>query len=69
MTLTINLPSEAENRLEEEALRTGVPISELASRLLLERLQTSGDRIDRLIADIGQPIDLADVSRDMIYAE
>jgi hypothetical protein len=44
-------------------------VRELAGRLLTERLQTGADRIGRLIADISAPIDVADVTRDAIYAE
>jgi len=69
MTLTIELPREAELQLEAEAKRTGVSVPQLAGRLLVERLKTTTDRIDRLIADIGAPIDLADTSRGAMYAE
>lgn len=69
MTLTIDLPQEAEALLEEESRRTGVSIPELAGRVLMEHLHLASDRIGRLIADISAPIDLSDVSREAIYAE
>ena len=69
MTLTINLSSEAESRLTEESKRIGIPVEELAGRLLSQRLTSGADRIARLIADISAPIDMPDVSRDAIYAE
>jgi hypothetical protein len=69
MTLTIDITLEAESRLEQESERTGIPVPELAGRLLMERLQPGTDRINNLIADISAPIDVADVSRETIYAE
>lgn len=69
MTLTIELPHEAELQLEAEAKRTGVSVPQLAGRLLIERLNMTTDRIDRLVADIGAPIDIADTSREAIYAD
>jgi hypothetical protein len=69
MTLTIDLPQEAEALLEEESRRTGISIPELAGRVLMEHLHLTNDRIGRLIADISVPIDLLDVSREAIYAE
>lgn len=40
MTVTVDIPLEAEARLAEESQRTGIPIPELAGRLLTERLQS-----------------------------
>ena len=39
MTLTIDLPRSAEARLEDEEKRTGVPMRELAARMLLEHMK------------------------------
>lgn len=69
MTLTIELPPEAEIWLQQESVRTGTPINELAGRLLTERLKPRKDRIGKLVNDIGAPIDLADTSREAIYVE
>lgn len=69
MTLTIELPPEAEIWLQQESERTGTPVNELAGQLLTERLKPGQDRISKLAHDIGAPIDLADASREAIYAE
>jgi hypothetical protein len=69
MTLTIELEPEVESRLQEESQRTGVPIAEVAGRILMERFQANTDRIGRLIASISAPIDIADTSRETIYAD
>ena len=69
MTLTIDLPPEAEVRLLEESQRIGIPVSDVAGRLLTERLLQGSDRVARLIADISVPIDLSDTLREAIYAD
>jgi hypothetical protein len=39
MTLTIDLPLSAETWLNQESERTGIPVRELAARMLVERLK------------------------------
>ena len=39
MTLTIDLPLSAETWLKEESKRSGIPVRELAARMLVERLK------------------------------
>ena len=40
MTITINVPQEAELRLQAEALRTGLPLEKLVERVISERFET-----------------------------
>ena len=43
MTLTIDIPSELETRLAQEAARKGVPADEYARMLIEAKLATSGN--------------------------
>lgn len=69
MTLMIDLPPQTEARLSAEAERAGVAIDEFALQLLMEKDETSADRIRKLAAEIGGPGYVADLSREAIYAE
>lgn len=69
MTITINVSETAENRLKEEASRAGVTIPRLVERLVTERFDNAGDRIQKLFDDIAGPGYIADLSRESIYAD
>ena len=70
MTITINLPEDAEATLRDQAEKAGVSLDRFVERLVLDRFVSARTRIDRLVAAIGDPtVILEDVSREAIYGE
>lgn len=58
MTLTIVLPRVAEEHLEAESERTGVPVNELATQMLLEHMKLDNAFIEKRIPRPGFASDL-----------
>lgn len=85
MTLTIDLPPELEERLQEESAREGLPAEEYARRVLEERLLPAGadaapgengDRLRAFREWVGghsgrtaPPLSDEAISRESIYRE
>lgn len=72
MTITINLPREAESRLQAESLRTGLPVEQLVERVIAERFEasaTSGkENAQEFFDRMARPAPVIDTSRENIYA-
>lgn len=85
MTLTIDLPPELEERLQEESAREGLPAEEYARKVLEERLlpagvdassDANGDRLRAFsewvgghAGQSGPPLSDEAISREGIYRE
>ncbi len=73
MTITINIPTETETLLQAEAARVGVPVEQLAARVIAERFETSKPTVKETTGEffnrIGHPGPVIDVSRENIYAD
>lgn|GEM_PF-4199941 len=73
MTITINIPTETETLLQAEAARVGVPIEQLAARVITERFETSKPVIKETTEEffnrISRPGPVIDASRENIYAD
>ena len=70
MTVTIDLPTEAVEKLEEEAARNGTPLSEVIAQAVFEHLGSDPQTIfDKIAARVPARGYLTDVSREAIYAD
>ena len=68
MTITIDISDATVRRLNDEAERAGVTVSDLLEQIVVERYEAPG-RLQKLFDKWARPGHIDDLSRDAIYAD
>ena len=72
MTITIDVPPEAELRLKQEADREGFPVERLVERVIAERFDATAlggtENAQTFFDRMARPSAVIDTSRDNIHA-